>query len=66
MTPFTCQCSECTVYPGGKIAPIMFTGENTAIHGVILELEEPTLTVHVLQHAGPGHKALPCNGWDRE
>ena len=54
------------MYPGGKIAPIMFTGENTAIHGVILELEEPTLTVHVLQHAGPGHKALPCNGWDRE
>ena len=48
------------------IAAIMFTGENTTIHGVILELEESTLAVHVLQHAGPGHQALPRDGWDRQ
>ena len=48
------------------IAAIMFTGENATIHGVILELEESTLAVHVLQHTSPGHQALPCDGWDKE
>ena len=37
----------------------MLTSENTSVHGVILELEEPALAVHVLQHARPGHQALP-------